>query len=139
MIFRMFFASILVVLVTSIEGLSQETVTTEQLKVKVLAYLNPRVPSRAQRARVDGYCDVSYTVGIDGKVIADSVRVINDVAVKRKSRKDKSHKNYFTKACMKAAQKIANVPPVLGDQPVQVSGNIQRYYFYYHMKNAVIK
>lgn len=79
-------------------------------------------PTRAAERGIEGYVAVELTVGTDGAVAANSVRVV-----------DAEPKGYFERAAIKAAGKFKYKPKVVNGIAQEVSG--VRYHFSFNLQD----
>ncbi len=78
----------------------------------------PQYPRRAQERGIEGYAIVELTVGADGSVPSESVKVI-----------EAEPNGFFESAAIKAAQKFKYKPKVVNGKSQQVTGVTYRFSF----------
>lgn len=83
-----------------------------------LVRVQPVFPRRALERGIEGYAIVELTVGADGSVPPDTIRVL-----------EAEPKGYFERAAINAAQKFKYKPKVVNGKGQQVTGVTYRFSF----------
>ncbi len=83
-----------------------------------LVRVQPVYPRRAQERGIEGYAIVELTVGADGSVPPESIKVV-----------EAEPKGYFERAAINAAKKFKYKPKVVNGTGQEVNGVIYRFSF----------